>query len=141
MKQQPDQYWKKKLTSEQYRVLREKGTDAPFTGKFTNNFDKGMYECAACGQELFSSETKFNSDCGWPSFDKTIDGNIEFVEDRSHGMRRTEVLCNNCGGHLGHVFDDAPPIATFGDSGVQKETTGKRFCINSTALEFNKINE
>lgn len=120
-----DTYWKDTLNPEQYRVLREKGTEAPFTGKFNNNFESGMYECAACGQELFSSDTKFHSDCGWPSFDRSVEGNVEFKDDFSYGMHRIEVLCNNCGGHLGHVFDDGPV-----------ETTGKRFCINSVALNF-----
>ncbi|HRN96771.1 MAG TPA: peptide-methionine (R)-S-oxide reductase MsrB, partial [Candidatus Levybacteria bacterium] len=105
MKQKSDAYWKEKLTPEQYKILREKGTEAPFTGKFNDNFETGMYECVACGQELFSSDTKFHSDCGWPSFDRSIEGNVEFVDDNSHGMQRVEVLCNNCGGHLGHVFD------------------------------------
>lgn len=122
----PDEYWKKKLTPDQYRVLREKGTEAPFSGKFYKNFESGMYECAACGNALFSSDTKFDSDCGWPSFDSSIDKeNIELQEDTSHGMVRTEVLCKNCGGHLGHLFNDGP-----------KETTGKRFCINSISLNF-----
>lgn len=121
-----DDYWKKKLTPEQYKILREKGTEAPFSGKFYKNFESGMYECAGCGNPLFSSDTKFDSDCGWPSFDKELKSeNIELVEDTSHGMIRTEVLCKNCGGHLGHVFDDGP-----------KDTTGKRFCINSIALNF-----
>lgn len=127
MKQKDNNYWKEKLTPEQYRVLREKGTEAPFTGKFNDNFETGMYECAACGQELFSSDTKFHSDCGWPSFDRSLEGNVEFVDDYSHGMHRVEVLCKNCGGHLGHVFDDGP-----------QDTTGKRFCINSAALNFRK---
>lgn len=118
-------YWQEKLTPEQYKVLREKGTEAPFSGKLNTNFETGMYECAACGQELFSSETKFHSDCGWPSFDKSIEGNVEFADDWSFDMHRIEVLCSNCGGHLGHVFDDGP-----------KETTGKRFCINSATLNF-----
>lgn len=117
--------WKEKLTPEQYYVLREKGTEAPFTGKFYKHFEKGVYVCGACGQELFSSETKFDSDCGWPSFDRSLEGNVVFKEDTSLGMKRTEVLCSTCGSHLGHVFDDGPI-----------ETTGKRFCINSVSLDF-----
>ena len=126
LKKEPDEYWKEKLTPEQFRILREKGTEAPFSGAFYLSHDKGMYECAACGQELFSSDAKFDSDCGWPSFDRSIaNENVELKDDFSFGMRRTEVLCKNCGGHLGHVFDDGP-----------KETTGKRFCINSISLNF-----
>ena len=125
VKNMTEEEWKKKLTPEQYHVLREKGTEAPFTGRFYKNFEKGMYECAACGQSLFSSDTKFDSDCGWPSFDRNLEGNVEFHDDDSLGMRRTEVLCKNCGSHLGHVFNDGP-----------KETTGKRFCINSVSLNF-----
>lgn len=121
----PDEYWKKKLTAEQYEVLRKKGTEAPFRGKFYKNFESGMYECAACGNPLFSSDTKFDSDCGWPSFDNSISKeNIEFQEDTSHGMVRTEVLCKKCGGHLGHLFDDGPT------------RTGLRYCINSVSLNF-----
>jgi peptide-methionine (R)-S-oxide reductase len=119
--------WKKKLTPEQYRVLREKGTDAPFTGAFYQHFESGMYQCGACGQDLFSSKTKFDSDCGWPSFDSSLEGNVTFQQDVSHGMIRTEVQCSNCGSHLGHIFDDGP-----------KDTTGKRFCINSASLRFKK---
>ncbi|MDP2638501.1 MAG: peptide-methionine (R)-S-oxide reductase MsrB [Candidatus Levybacteria bacterium] len=136
LKNVTNEEWKKKLTPEQYKVLREKGTEAPFTGKFYKNFEKGMYECAACGQELFYSDTKFDSDCGWPSFDRSLEGNVEFKADNSLGMKRTEVLCKNCGSHLGHVFDDAPRKAVFGDAGGPKETTGKRFCINSISLNF-----
>lgn len=125
LKNMPEEYWKKKLAPEQYKVLREKGTETPFTGKFYKNFENGMYVCGACGQPLFSSDTKFDSDCGWPSFDRSLEGNVILQDDLSHGMQRTEVLCSNCGSHLGHVFDDGP-----------KDTTGKRFCINSISLNF-----
>src|SRR3989338_8664288 len=124
MKNMPDEEWKKRLTPEQYHVLREKGTEAAFTGKYWNNHDTGMYECAACGQELFSSGTKFESGSGWPSFDDPVNKeHVELHEDKSLGMSRTEVICKNCGSHLGHVFNDGP-----------KETTGLRYCINSCAL-------
>lgn len=125
MTENTEEDWKEKLTSEQYYVLRERGTEAPFTGKFYKHFEKGIYMCGACGQELFSSDTKFNSDCGWPSFDRSLEGNVVFKEDTSYGMERTEVLCSKCGSHLGHIFDDGP-----------QETTGKRFCINSLSLHF-----
>ena len=117
--------WKKKLTREQYHVLREKGTEPAFTGKYWNNHEKGIYKCAGCGAPLFSSEEKFDSGSGWPSFDKSYDeSNVQEQLDTSHGMKRTEVLCNNCGGHLGHVFDDGA------------NTTGCRYCINSISLDF-----
>jgi len=117
--------WKKKLTSEQYRVLREKGTEAPFSGKYVHTKDKGIYKCAACGNQLFSSGTKFDSDSGWPSFTDPMNlENIELKEDKSYGTTRTEILCKKCGSHLGHVFDDGP-----GES-------GKRYCINSVCLEL-----
>lgn len=119
--------WKTRLTSEQYHVLREKGTDAPFKGKFTYTKDKGTYSCAACGNLLFTSDMKFESECGWPSFDKELAGDrIKTVTDTSHGMVRTEILCARCGSHLGHLFDDGPTL------------TGKRYCVNSTSLDFTK---
>lgn len=118
--------WKKKLTSEQYKVLREKGTETPFSGSYVNNHKTGMYECMACGQKLFSSNAKFDSGSGWPSFDDPINReNVELKEDNSHGMNRTELICKNCGSHLGHLFNDGP-----------KNTTGLRYCINSCALNF-----
>lgn len=120
-----DEEWKRKLTPEQYRVLREKATEAPFTGELLDNKKAGMYRCAACGAELFSSDTKFDSGTGWPSFsDVSKSDAVELKEDTSHGMTRTEVICKSCGGHLGHVFNDGPT------------STGKRYCINSCALDF-----
>ncbi len=117
--------WKKKLTKEQYRVLRKKGTEPAFTGKFWNHHEKGVYKCAGCGAPLFSSEEKFDSGTGWPSFDRSMDdASVKEKPDTSHGMIRTEILCGKCGGHLGHVFDDGP------------KSTGCRFCINSISLDF-----
>lgn len=116
--------WKKKLTPEQYSILREKGTELPFTGKLLNNKKTGMYHCAACNAPLFSSETKFDSHCGWPSFFAAHGDHIVYKEDTSHFMHRIEVQCKKCGGHLGHVFEDGP------------KPSGKRFCINSLALTF-----
>lgn len=124
-RQKPDSYWKEKLTPEQYRTLREKGTEMPFSGEL-NAMDKdGVYTCGACGQELFSSETKYQSHSGWPSFWQAIDSSkIELHDDDSAGMHRVEALCSNCGSHLGHVFDDGP------------QPSGQRFCINSSSLCF-----
>lgn len=115
--------WKSKLTPEQYRVLREKGTEAPFTGELLHSDIDGRFACAACGNKLFSSDAKFDSGTGWPSFEQALPGAIAYHEDTSHGMTRTEVTCAQCGSHLGHVFDDGP-----GES-------GKRYCINSVCLK------
>jgi peptide-methionine (R)-S-oxide reductase len=125
MKNKPADYWREQLTPAQYHVLREKGTERPFTGQFYLHHDSGMYVCAACGEELFSSDTKFDSDCGWPSFDRAIEGHVTLHDDYSFGMHRIEVTCARCGGHLGHVFPDGP-----------RETTGERFCINSISIGF-----
>jgi peptide-methionine (R)-S-oxide reductase len=120
-----DAEWKTQLTQQQYNVLRNKDTDRPYTGQYDDFFEKGMYVCAACGNPLFTSDTKFDSHCGWPSFDRAIKGSVVFETDSSFGMERTEAMCAKCGGHLGHVFDDGP-----------KETTGQRFCTNSTSIKF-----
>lgn len=117
--------WKKKLSKDQYKILREKGTEKPFTGKLLHNKEKGLYLCAACGNKLFSSETKFDSGSGWPSFWDVVEKeNIIEKNDNSYGMQRIEITCSKCGGHLGHLFDDGP------------KPTGKRYCINSLSLKF-----
>ena len=124
-----EEEWKEKLTPEQYEVLRGKGTEAPFSGKLLKEHRTGMYQCAACGQTLFASDTKFDSGTGWPSFDKAIPGSVKLVDDSSHGMKRAEVVCSNCGSHLGHLFDDGPT------------ETGQRFCMNSVSLEFSEADQ
>lgn len=122
-----EEEWKKVLSPEQYNVIREKGTEAPFSGKFYLHKEKGTYVCAACGSELFTSNTKFDAGCGWPSFFEAIDSTkIVYTKDKSHGMIRTEITCAKCGGHLGHVFDDGPA------------PTGLRYCVNSLSIEFKK---
>lgn len=116
--------WKKMLTSEQYKVLREKGTEAPFTGEYVHKDIDGTYMCAACGNPLFSSDAQFDSGTGWPSFDQALPGAVETHRDTDHGMVRTEITCARCGSHLGHIFDDGPTA------------TGKRYCINSVCLDL-----
>jgi len=121
-----DEEWKKTLSPEQFHVLREKGTEYPFSGKYNLHFEKGVYKCAACGYELFDSNQKFESHCGWPSFDSEL-GNgdrIKKIRDTSLGMVRTEIVCARCGGHLGHIFDDGPTA------------TGQRYCVNSLSIDF-----
>lgn len=126
-KEKSEKYWKEQLSEEEYRVLREKGTERAGTGKYLDNKEEGVYKCTGCGKPLFSSEHKFKSGSGWPSFYKPIDEkNVDEETDQSHGMRRTEVLCSDCGGHLGHVFNDGP------------KPTGQRYCINSISLDFEK---
>lgn len=121
-----DAEWREMLSDDQYAVLRQQATERPFSGEYVHNKTSGTYHCAACGQELFSSDTKYESGSGWPSFwDVAREGSIELKEDRSHGMVRTEAVCSRCGSHLGHVFDDGP-----------RDKTGLRYCINSLALDF-----
>lgn len=123
--EQSDAEWKAVLSPEQYRVLREAGTEAPFTGEFTDATDDGLYRCGACGNALFRSDTKYHSGCGWPSFYEPVTPDaVEELVDTSHGMVRTEIRCGKCGSHLGHVFTDGP------------EPTGLRYCMNSVALGF-----
>lgn len=118
--------WRRELSEEQFRILRQKGTERPHTGVYNLHFEKGTYVCAGCHQKLFESDSKFDSHCGWPSFDKSIKGTVDYVLDKSHGMIRTEIVCSNCGGHLGHVFNDGPT------------ETGTRYCVNSVSIDFEK---
>lgn len=122
--QKSEAEWEEQLSEEQYRVLREKGTERPFTGEYNLHFEDGTYKCMACNTALFESDSKFESGCGWPSFDKSIEGSIEYIRDTSHGMIRTEIVCANCGSHIGHVFDDGPT------------ETGQRYCVNSVSIDF-----
>ncbi len=127
MGEKAEKEWNESLTEEQYEVCRMKGTEMPFTGEYWNCKEKGIYRCVCCGAELFDSETKFDSGTGWPSFWAPAKmQNMKFQMDSSHGMRRIEVMCNKCGSHLGHVFDDGP------------DPTGKRYCINSVSLKLDK---
>ena len=125
-KQASDKYWKENLSEESYSILREKGTEPPFSGKYNLHFENGYYLCKACENPLFKSGQKFDSGCGWPSFDDAIKGSVKNILDKSHGMIRTEIVCNNCGGHLGHVFNDGPT------------ETGQRYCVNSLSVDFKK---
>ena len=121
-----EQQWREQLDEETYRVTREKGTEYPGTGKYLYNKDSGTYNCICCDAELFTAEQKFDSGCGWPSFDDCKPDSIEYIKDRSHGMIRIEIVCAKCDSHLGHVFDDGPT------------ETGKRYCVNSVSLTFNE---
>ncbi len=125
LKKKDETYWREKLTPEQYHIVRQKGTERPFTGAYNNHYEQGVYRCVACQQPLFTSETKFKSGSGWPSFWDVIEqGKVDLVSDHSHGMNRVEVTCSQCGAHLGHVFNDGPA------------PTGLRYCINSVSLDF-----
>ena len=123
-KEESESYWKNLLNEEEFHVLREKGTERPFSGKYNLHKEKGNYVCGACKAPLFTNNQKFDSGCGWPSFDDAKKDAVKFILDKSHGMIRTEVVCSNCGGHLGHLFNDGPT------------ETGQRYCINSISLDF-----
>lgn len=118
--------WQEELSPEEFNILRKKGTEYPFTGKFNDHYEKGTYLCKGCGAALYESESKFDSHCGWPSYDQSIEGALELIPDRSGGMLRTEIVCANCGGHQGHVFNDGPT------------KTGQRYCVNSASINFIK---
>ena len=119
-----EEQWKSELDPERYRILRQKGTELPHSGKYNLHFEKGTYCCGACGEPLFESTNKFDAHCGWPSFDESIKGKVSYIKDNTHGMIRVEILCANCGGHLGHAFNDGPT------------PTGIRYCVNSLSVDF-----
>ena len=121
-----DKDWKTKLSPQEFKILREKGTEFPFTGKYNDHYEEGIYLCKGCATPLYKSESKFDSHCGWPSYDSAIEGSLELISDSSAGMLRTEILCSNCGGHQGHVFNDGTT------------QTGLRYCVNSASIDFKK---
>lgn len=124
--QKTEEEWQVALGKERYKILREKGTEFAHSGKYNLHFEKGTYCCGGCGEHLFESDSKFDAHCGWPSFDESIPGKVEYIKDNTHGMLRTEILCANCGSHLGHVFDDGP------------SQTRQRYCVNSLSVDFKK---
>lgn len=126
-----EEEWRQALTAEQYRIMREKSTEMPFSGEYVHEKREGMYRCAGCGNRLFSWEAKFDSGTGWPSFDQALPGSVKLAPDSSHGLERTEVVCARCGSHLGHVFSDGPPARPDG-----RPATGQRYCINSVGLDL-----
>ena len=121
-----DAEWQEQLSPEEFYVLRQKGTERPFTGVFNDHYEKGTYNCKGCGQALYDSTSKFDSSCGWPSYDKALPGALEYIKDSTHGMLRTEIVCSQCGGHQGHVFNDGPT------------PTGERYCVNTASIDFTK---
>jgi len=119
-----DEQWKEELDVNSYQILRKKGTEHPFTGEYNEHFEEGIYKCKGCDAPLYKSSSKFNSNCGWPSYDSALSGALEFIKDTTHGMIRTEIVCAKCGGHQGHVFQDGPT------------STGERYCVNSASINF-----
>ena len=124
--QKTEAQWREQLGEDSYKILREKGTERPFTGSYNLTFEDGTYCCMGCKNKLFESTSKFNSGCGWPSFDQSIAGSVTYIKDTTLGMERTEIVCSNCGGHIGHVFNDGPT------------NTGQRYCVNSLSVDFEK---
>jgi|TARA_B110000285_G_scaffold230273_1_gene296574 peptide-methionine (R)-S-oxide reductase len=121
-----DAEWKKQLNDSEYQILRKKGTEYPFTGIFNEHYEDGTYTCKGCGQALYDSSSKFKNSCGWPSYDSSLPGALEHIKDKTHEMIRTEIVCSNCGGHQGHVFNDGPT------------STGQRYCVNAASIDFSK---